>query len=195
MNWTLFLKAEAEQTYATTVKLIEKVDPASLDWKPATGTNWMTMGQLLMHLTQACGASCRGFLTGDFGLPPDVNYKDLKPEEMLPPADKLPAIDSVPDALRLVLEDEIITLQTIGEAGEEELANRQMEAPWTPGVSLPLGLWMFRMIQHLDRHKSQLYYYLKLQGVQVSTPDLWGVEAQSAAPIEEQESVLGVDVG
>jgi len=30
------------------------------------------------------------------------------------------------------------------------------------------------MIQHLNQHKGQLFYYLKLQGKPVSTPDLWG---------------------
>jgi len=30
------------------------------------------------------------------------------------------------------------------------------------------------MVQHLDRHKSQLFYYLKLQGVPMGTADLWG---------------------
>lgn len=31
-----------------------------------------------------------------------------------------------------------------------------------------------RRIHHLDRHKSQLFYYLKLQGQPVNTADLWG---------------------
>jgi hypothetical protein len=30
------------------------------------------------------------------------------------------------------------------------------------------------MTQHLERHKSQLFYYLKLQGKKVNTVDLWG---------------------
>lgn len=30
------------------------------------------------------------------------------------------------------------------------------------------------MVQHLDRHNSQLFYYLKLQGKHVDTSDLWG---------------------
>jgi hypothetical protein len=30
------------------------------------------------------------------------------------------------------------------------------------------------MIQHLERHEGQLFYYLKLQGKPVNTVDLWG---------------------
>jgi hypothetical protein len=31
------------------------------------------------------------------------------------------------------------------------------------------------MVQHLDSHKSQLFYYLKLMGRDVNTMNLWGM--------------------
>jgi hypothetical protein len=31
------------------------------------------------------------------------------------------------------------------------------------------------MVTHLDVHKSQLFYYLKLQGKPVNTAHLWGM--------------------
>ena len=55
MNWTQLLQHEIETTYATTAKLLDKVDPKSFDWKPKSGSNWMTIGQLLRHITDACG--------------------------------------------------------------------------------------------------------------------------------------------
>ena len=51
---------------------------------------------------------------------------------------------------------------------------REMAAPWAPGVSYALGRHLLQMVQHLETHKSQLFYYLKLQGVPVGTADLWG---------------------
>jgi hypothetical protein len=51
MNWTELLNAEIQSSYETTERLLALVDPNSLQWKPATGSNWMTMGQLPMHLT------------------------------------------------------------------------------------------------------------------------------------------------
>jgi uncharacterized damage-inducible protein DinB len=33
---------------------------------------------------------------------------------------------------------------------------------------------MLFMVEHLNQHKGQLFYYLKLQGKPVKTPDLWG---------------------
>jgi hypothetical protein len=62
----------------------------------------------------------------------------------------------------------------IDRAGEDDLANKKMAAPWAPGVEYALGRHLLQMVQHLDRHKAQLFYYLKLQGKPVNTADLWG---------------------
>lgn len=174
MNWTQLLKMEIETTYATALALMDKVDPDGLNWKPSTGTNWMTVGQLLKHMSDGCGAACKAFLTGDWGLPEGTRIEDLKPEEMLPPAEKLPAIDTVENARKLLAEDKVLALQMVDQAGEDELANREMAAPWAPAVRYALGRHFLQMVQHLDRHKSQLFYYLKLQGKPVNTGDLWG---------------------
>ena len=174
MNWTEFLKREIETTYATTARLMDQVDPGSLGWKPASGSNWMTVGQLLKHISEGCGAGCKGFVTGDWGLPAGKKLSDLKPEEMIPPAEMLPAVHSVEEAKKLLLEDKAIALQMIEQAGESDLANREIETPWAPEVRLVLGRQLLQMVQHLDRHKSQLFYYLKLQGKSVNTVDLWG---------------------
>lgn len=174
MNWTQLLKNEIETTYATVAKLLDKVDPDSLDWKPASGSNWMTVGQLLKHITNACGASCKGFVAGDWGLPEGKKWEDLSPEEMLPPADEMPAVKSVDEAKKLLAQDQAVALQMIDRAGEDDLANKVVAAPWAPGQSFALGRQLLQMIQHLDRHKSQLFYYLKLQGKPVNTVDLWG---------------------
>ena len=174
LNWTQLLKDEVETTYATTGRLLDRVPPASLGGKPPSGPNWMTVGQLLKHLTCACGAACKGFVTGDWGLPPGTTMEDLPPEEMLPPAEKMPSVDSVEEARQLLAEDKILALQMIDQAGEQDLAGKELAAPWAPGVSFLLGRHLLMMVQHLDRHKSQLFYYLKLQGQQVNTADLWG---------------------
>jgi hypothetical protein len=81
---------------------------------------------------------------------------------------------SVDEAKRLLAEDKVLALQMIDQAGEKDLAGHEIAAPWAPGVRLPLGQQLLQMVQHLDRHKSQLFYYLKLQGKPVNTKDLWG---------------------
>jgi hypothetical protein len=49
-----------------------------------------------------------------------------------------------------------------------------MAAPWAPGREFVLGWHLLQMVRHLDLHKAQLFYYLKLQGESVNTGDLWG---------------------
>lgn len=174
MNWTEFLLAEAESAYGTTAGLMDWVDDETLGWRPETGSNWMTMGQLLKHLSNGCGAGCKGFVLGDWGLPPGKRIEDLSPEEMTPPAEALPFITSVDEAQLLLIADREQARAMIMKAGSEGLMDCMLEAPWSPDVRLPLGLWLFRMIQHLERHKSQLFFYLKLQGKPVGTAQLWG---------------------
>ncbi len=174
MNWKQLLKAETESAYTVTEKLLDKVAPDTLDWKPATGANWMTVGQLLMHMTSGCGAAFKAFITGDWGLPPGVKMEDLPPEEMLPPAEKLPTIDSVDTAQKLLAEDKALAFQMLDQVSEEDLANKEMAAPWAPGIKYALGRHLLQMVQHTNQHKGQLFYYLKLQGKPVNTADLWG---------------------
>jgi hypothetical protein len=173
VNWTQLLKEEAETSFASVEKLIGKVDADGLAWKPATGGNWMTVGQLLKHLSESCGMGCKGFVTGDWGLPAGVDMKDLPPEEMMPPAEKLPASASVAEALQALRADKDLALRMISQAGEDALANKQTAAPWEPEKKSTLGRFLLMMIRHLDSHKSQLFYYLKLQGKPVNTGDLW----------------------
>ena len=86
MNWTELLRSEIETTYEVTENLIDLVDERKLDWKPGTGSNWMTLGQLLQHTTNACGMCFRGFVTGEWGMPEGMDPGDMSPEDMLPSA-------------------------------------------------------------------------------------------------------------
>ena len=174
MSWTELLTGEMETAYPVADGLIGLVDERGLDWKPATGANWMTMGQLLMHIATACGQPCKGLLTGDWGLPEGVRMEDLPAEAMLPPAETLPAVESLDHARRLLAEDRALALQMVAAAGETELAGRMMTVPWSPQDAQVLGLHMLHMIDHLNSHKAQLFYYLKLQGKPVGTEQLWG---------------------
>lgn len=175
MNWTQLLNNEVENAYASAFGLLNKVDSKNLDWKPASGSNWMTVGQLLKHLAESCGSGCKGFVTGDWGLPPGVKMTDVPPEEMLPPAEKMAKLGSVEEAKKLLAEDKALALKMVAQAGEKDLENKKLAAPWAPGAEFSLGWQLHQMVRHLDLHKAQLFYYLKLQGKPVNTGDLWGM--------------------
>jgi uncharacterized damage-inducible protein DinB len=173
MSLVKVLLQEMENNYKLTEKLFQLVEPGQLCWKPPTGSNWMTVGQLLMHCSSACGAGARAFVTGDWGLPDGVDIKNLPPEEMLPPAEKLPTVESVDQALRLLAEDRRIGIATLEGLDEAELLQKRFSAPWG-GVDFSLFQHILHMINHLGQHKGQLFYYLKLLGKNLNTADLWG---------------------
>lgn len=173
MNWQELLKGSIEYTYFVTDKLMDLVDDEELDWKPSPDNNWMTLGQLLMHITNACGAAMKGFVTGDWGMPEGVDIDKLPPEEMLPPAEKMPAVESVAEAKELLAQDKKIALEMLAACKEVRLSTEIATAPWD-SMEMILGQRLLQMVMHLSAHKSQLFYYLKLQGKPVNTNHLWG---------------------
>jgi len=175
MNYTDLLKARIAASYGSAFGLMDLVKDDELNWKPHSGDNWMTVGQLLHHLTDACGACFKGFHTGDWGLPEGVSMEDMPAEELMPPAEKMPAVESVAQAREMLRADKVLALEMIAEAGEENLEKRMVAPPWEPAHKAPLGNHFLGMVEHLESHKSQLYYYLKLMGKPVNTSNLWGM--------------------
>lgn len=173
MNWKELLKSEIKSTYKVTEGLLDLVDDDSLGWLPSTENNWMTVSKLLMHITNSCGAPMRGFVTGDWGIPEGVDLSDLFPEEMLPTAEKMPAIESIGEAKKFLAEDRQLALDMLEKCSEERLAGEAVPAPWDP-TERTLGHRLLQMVEHLKCHKCQLFYYLKLQGKSVNTSNLWG---------------------
>jgi len=174
MTLTGVLLAEAEATYAITEKLYRRVADDELSWTPAMGKDWMSVGQLLMHCASfGCGKAVRGFVAGDWGLPGGVEVDDLPPEAHVPPASALPSVVSVAQALELLAGDRALSAEWITAAGERNLLERTVTAPWG-GPELSLFQHLLHMIAHLAQHKGQLFYYLKLMGKDVKTVDLWG---------------------
>jgi uncharacterized damage-inducible protein DinB len=174
MNWTTLLRETFEYQYTVAEKLMDMVGDGELGWKPTTGSNWMTVGQVMHHITNACGQSCKGFVTGDWGFPADFDPNNIPPDMMLPPAEKLPAVTSVAEAKRLLSEDRKLALDMLAQCSEERLENETARAPWDK-MDMPLGRRLMEMAMHLNQHKGQLFYYLKLQGKPVNTMHLWGV--------------------
>ena len=175
MNWTTLLNDELENLYHVTDALFEVADDEALDWKPATGENWMTMGQLLLHTATSNGPGFRGFVTGDWGMPDGMSLEDMEPSEMLPPAEKMQAVESVEQARELLAKDRELAFDVLHSVSEEDLAKRELAAPWHPTESFALGRHLLHSIRHSLQHKGQLFYYLKMQGKPVNTGHLWGM--------------------
>jgi hypothetical protein len=172
MTLTDVLVDEAGATYAITGHLFCRVRDEQLAWTPPAGRNWMTTGQVLMHCaTAGCGRAAHGFVTGEW---PIVN---ASPDDAhVPAARVLPSVTSVAQAAALLAEDRELAMTSIRAAGESALHERMIVAPWG-GPQLPLFQHLLHAIAHLSQHKGQLFYYLKLMGEDVTTRDLWSVQA------------------
>lgn len=168
------LLEEAEKNFEVTKKLIHMVDNGKLSWKPPLGSNWMTMGQLLMHCSKyGVGLAVKGFVSGDWDIPGESESDEDITDPNLPPAEALPYVEDIKEALELLEEDRKLTLQYLGEAREEDLLTKKLKAPWG-GSEMSLFQHLLMMIDHLRQHKGQLFYYLKLMGKNVNSQDLWG---------------------
>jgi len=78
--------------------------------------------------------------------------EDLPPEQMLPPASKMPAVGSVGEALRLLCEDRELTRRHLAEADEAKLLGERYPPPWG-GPAITLFQHLESMIIHLGQHK------------------------------------------
>lgn len=174
MKWKELIGGGMEYAYSVTENLFNLVQESDLNWKPATGSNWMTTAQLLKHITEACGLCFKGFVTGDWGMPDGMDLSDLSQEDMMLTAEKMPAVKSVVEAKELLAKDREITREMLALVSEEDLENKKAPAPWDT-MDFNLGHRLLQMVAQLNSHKAQLFYYLKLQGKPVHTGHLWGM--------------------
>lgn len=172
MKYVDILKQDAEGVYHAAAGLIKLAADTPLDWKPQTGKNWMTTGQLMKHVAEACGSTVKGFVTGDWGLPPGTKMEDMPPDAMMPPAEAMGTVASAEEALEQLEADKKLAFEMFEKAGEERLINEKSSPPWG-GPESTLFQHCHEMIGHLAQHKGQLFYYLKLQGKDVNTMHLW----------------------
>ncbi|NUP98585.1 MAG: DinB family protein [Armatimonadetes bacterium] len=172
MQWRPLLEQSLQYTVAVTDNLMSLTEDSALDWKPSSGENWLTTGQLLDHLATCCEGPFKGFITGEWAMPEDCDPNEMSMEDMLPPAEKFPTVDSVASAREKLAADLQGALAMLAKATDEQLENQPSPAMWDP-TPMPLGKRLLTMVDHLAIHKAQLFYYLKLQGKPVNTMHLW----------------------
>jgi uncharacterized damage-inducible protein DinB len=166
MKWTDLIATEVEYTYGCTQKLMDLVDEDSLGWKPAAGDNWMTTGELLMHITDLCGATFKGYITGDWLMPEGADPSEMSDDD----TSAQDMLTSVAEAKKLLAANKQLALDMLAQAGEERLENDRIPVGLTEEK---LGYRLLWMVGHMAQHKGQLFYYLKLQGKPVDTNHLW----------------------
>jgi hypothetical protein len=174
MNWKELLTRQTEQAYKVVTHLVGLCNDGELNWKPDEENNWMTTAQLLYHTANSGGKPMNGFASGSWTSHEHVDGDMEKSKKMMPPATSMPGVSSIAEALQLLEADKSLALETIANVSEEDLATKPSPAPWDPKPVI-LGIRLLEMVEHLNQHKAQLFYYLKLQNKSVGTFDLYGV--------------------
>lgn len=168
MRWTDLLAREMDGAYKAATGLLDHLRDEDLAWSPSSlegveGTRWMTTAELLQHLGASCGQVMQWFV--------QESWPSMEPNADT--IETLPTVASVQEARDALAADRTKAAAAVAEAGEQRMETEPVTAPW--GTEALLGQQLLDCVKHLDQHKGQLFYYLKLLGRPVGTPELWGL--------------------
>jgi hypothetical protein len=140
--------------------LLKMVPADKLDWKP--GPTFMSLGQLICHMSGGVGGELRMLVTGNWP----------KPEEMEGAMQQgsMPSCN-VQEALANLESDKSVLREVLAGVTEEDFRNRIVSVPWGWESKMERMALDFR--EHFINHKMQLFTYLKLLGFPVNTNTLY----------------------
>jgi hypothetical protein len=146
--------------YRPTESLIRMVPSDKLDWKP--GPSFMTLGQVLYHLSSGLGSDLQTLVSGKWPTAEEME-KGMKVEN-------LPACGPQ-EALGRLEKDKATLREVLAGISEEDFADKVVSVPWGWKSKMERMALDFR--EHFSNHKMQLFTYLKLMGLPVNTQTLY----------------------
>jgi len=149
------------QAYRPAMTMIGMAPADKLDWRPAP--HFMSLGQLLGHLSTGLGAEVRILITGDWPSPEKMD------EEMR--LENIPSC-TAEEALTKLENDKTTLREVLAGLSEDDFAQKVVTVPW--GVQAKLERMALYFREHFTNHKQQLFTYLKLLGLPVNTMTLYG---------------------
>ena len=149
------------QAYRPTMTLMGMTPADKLDWRPAP--NFMTLGQLICHLSTGLGSELRVVVAGDWPSPEKM-VEEMRLENMpsCTPAEALTKLERDKRTLR----------ELLAGISAEDFTEKVVSVPW--GVQGKLEQMALYFREHFTNHKQQLFTYLKLLGLPVDTTTLYG---------------------
>ncbi len=138
--------------------MLKMVPADKLDWKP--GPSFMTMGQLICHLSGGIGTELRMAIANSWPKPEEMSY------EM-----KQPPTCNVQEALAKLEKDKTTLREVLSGLTEEDFAGKIVKVPW--GWEFKMEKMALEFRDHFVHHKMQLFTYLKLLGLPVNTETLY----------------------
>lgn len=151
----------AAMQLAPTEELFRRVPPDRKDWAPVEGA--FTAGQLMYHMAFALRFNADGIRSNTWGMP-SLRHVFV--------ANRRTPSATVDESVRMYQENVAYFLSIFDSMAETEFADGMLD-------TLQLGraekwkMALFALEHHLN-HKAELFMYLKLMGVAVTSRDLYG---------------------
>ena len=142
------------------ITLIAMVPADRLDWRP--GAKFMTLGQLICHISLGVGDGIRLLHTGQWPAM-DEMLTGMKQEN-------LPSC-GVEEALKKLEADKAVLREALAAISEHDFAEKIVSVPW--GMKGKFEVLALAFLEHFTNHKMQLFTYLKLLDLQVDTQVLY----------------------
>jgi hypothetical protein len=165
---TSLLLAKIEQQIELTIALTARVPVERLEWRPAP--NAFQLNQLLGHLLEACAGFCAAlYRARPQSLAHFARLRDLPVNHPCEPMEAAARLRDYRDHIR----------EGFAALTDADLARR------LPTLFVPAGeallMILLNNLEHFINHKHQLFFYLKLLGVEVGTAQLYDVNAPPAS--------------
>ncbi|MFL6214833.1 MAG: DinB family protein [Blastocatellia bacterium] len=165
---TSLLLAKVEQQVELTIALVARVPVERLEWRPVPEA--FELSHLLGHLLEACAGFCAAlYRVRPQPLAHFARLRDLPVNHACDPAQ---AVARLRDYLNHIREGFAILT-------DADLA-RLVPTLFVPAGEALLTI-LLANLEHLINHKHQLFFYLKLLGVEVGTAQLYDIQAPPAS--------------
>ncbi|HET7841629.1 MAG TPA: DinB family protein [Terriglobia bacterium] len=148
------------EAYRPAKSLIGMVPEDRLGWAP--GARFMTLGQLICHLSLGLGDGIRTLHTGQW--PTGEEMLTGMKQENLPSCD-------VAEALKKLEADKSALREALDALSERDFAEKVVSVPW--GMNGKFEILALSFLEHFTNHKMQLFTYLKLLDLPVDTQTLY----------------------
>lgn len=151
----------AEHQLAPTEPLFRLVPPDQKDWKPTE--NSFTAGQMMHHMGQALRFNANGIQKNEWALP-SLRHVFVSNR-------KTPSA-SVEECVNAYREHSKYFLDIFSTMSNEEFQTGMLDTLQL-GKAQKWRMSLFALEHHLN-HKAELFMYLKLMGIKVTSRDLYG---------------------
>ncbi|MGE0431809.1 MAG: DinB family protein [Planctomycetota bacterium] len=135
-----------------TKRLLQLIPADKYDWAPAPGMR--TLRELAGHLAVIARYATKGMVSGEWEMPesPATVDRDIALAELQQSID--------------------YTLAQIADISDAEFERRLVRMPWGPEMTVARAF--AAQIEHEIHHRTQLYIYLKILGVDMNSLTLFG---------------------